>query len=162
MSGENMPDFQAVIDSPIPGVPSLGLRFVRGRLSEIGFLYRRRAILIEADARAVAEVLGAYWRREQPCGESITLQPQGTPFQQAVWAELGRIPYGTVVTYGELADRLGSSARAVAGACRANPVPLLVPCHRVVAANDLGGYLGESAGRALTIKRWLLQHEGYL
>ena len=73
-----------------------------------------------------------------------------------------RIPIGQVVTYGELAKALDSSARAVAGACRANPIPILIPCHRVVAATGLGGYMGETGGEALAIKQWLLQHEGYV
>ncbi|MGM0593267.1 MAG: methylated-DNA--[protein]-cysteine S-methyltransferase, partial [Pseudomonadota bacterium] len=72
------------------------------------------------------------------------------------------IPAGEALTYAELASRVGSSARAVAGACRANPMPLLIPCHRVVAVDGPGGYLGSTAGQALAIKRWLLRHEGYL
>jgi methylated-DNA-[protein]-cysteine S-methyltransferase len=83
--------------------------------------------------------------------------PAGTAFQRRVWAELCRIPYGETVTYGELARRVGSSARAVGNACGANPLPIVVPCHRVLAANGaLGGYSG--LGGTMT-KTWLLEHE---
>ncbi len=89
----------------------------------------------------------------------LPLAPAGTPFQQRVWRALLRIPPGQVKSYGELARRLGTSARAVGGACRANPIPVLIPCHRVVSASGEGGFMGKTAGRAMQIKRWLLQHE---
>ncbi len=82
----------------------------------------------------------------------------GTPFQQRVWAELRRIKTGETRSYGELAAALGKpgAARAVGGACGANPIPLLVPCHRVLAANrKLGGFSG-----GLCWKRRLLAREG--
>jgi len=79
-----------------------------------------------------------------------------------VWEAMQRIEAGHTRTYGELARELGSSARAVGGACGANPIPLIVPCHRVIAANrSLGGFMGARAeGFELGIKRWLLEHEG--
>jgi methylated-DNA-[protein]-cysteine S-methyltransferase len=75
-----------------------------------------------------------------------------------------RIPAGRTRTYGDLARELGSSARAVGGACGANPLPVVVPCHRVIAANGaLGGFMGaKDDGFELGIKRWLLGHEGAL
>ncbi|MFZ5579344.1 MAG: methylated-DNA--[protein]-cysteine S-methyltransferase [Pseudomonadota bacterium] len=77
----------------------------------------------------------------------------------AVWDSLRDIPPAQTCTYGELAGRLRSSPRAVGGALRANPIPILIPCHRVVGARGLGGYAGASAeGQAR--KRWLLAHEG--
>ncbi|MFW5723470.1 MAG: methylated-DNA--[protein]-cysteine S-methyltransferase [Halochromatium sp.] len=83
----------------------------------------------------------------------------GSDFQRRVWALIAAIPPGRPCTYGALARELGSSARAVGQACRANPVPLRIPCHRVVAANGLGGFAGDRGGRLLRIKRWLLAHE---
>jgi methylated-DNA-[protein]-cysteine S-methyltransferase len=75
-----------------------------------------------------------------------------------------RIPAGRTRTYGELARDLRSSARAVGGACGANPIPLIVPCHRIIAASGrIGGFMGASTeGFELGIKRWLLEHEGAL
>jgi methylated-DNA-[protein]-cysteine S-methyltransferase len=89
----------------------------------------------------------------------LPLNPRGTPFQRRVWEALQTIPPGRTITYGELAERLGSGARAVGGACRANPCPIVVPCHRVVAKHGLGGFAGDVGGRRLSLKRWLLTHE---
>ena len=90
----------------------------------------------------------------------ISLRPQGTPFQKKVWQALKRIPSGAVKTYGDVAKELHSSSRAVGQACRRNNIPLFIPCHRVVAAKGLGGFMG--GYRHVERKRWLLQHEGIL
>ena len=89
----------------------------------------------------------------------IVVQLVGTAFQQRVWQALRRIPSGAVKRYGDLAAELGSSARAVGNACRANPCPILVPCHRVVAQRGLGGFAGQTDGASMAIKVWLLRHE---
>lgn len=99
--------------------------------------------------------LDAYFAGENPSSAELPLAPRGSAFQQKVWQELRRIPYGTTCTYGELARRLGSSARAVGGAVGRNPLCLIVPCHRVLAA---GGALGGYAGGA-SRKRFLLAWE---
>jgi len=91
---------------------------------------------------------------------NLPIELQGTPFQRRVWKALREIPPGRTITYSELARQLGTGARAVGGACRANPCPIVVPCHRVVAVNGLGGFSGDTSGRKLEIKRWLLRHEG--
>jgi methylated-DNA-[protein]-cysteine S-methyltransferase len=90
----------------------------------------------------------------------LPLVSQGTDFQQRVWAELRKIPSGQVRTYGEIAEILGSSPRAVGNACRKNPVPVIVPCHRVVSKTGIGGFSGATGGEYLKIKRRLLAHEG--
>lgn len=90
----------------------------------------------------------------------ISLRPQGTLFQKKVWQALKRIPSGAVKTYGDVAKELHSSSRAVGQACRRNNIPLFIPCHRVVAAKGLGGFMG--GYRHVERKRWLLQHEGIL
>jgi len=92
----------------------------------------------------------------------LPLNLQGTAFQSRVWEALREIPPGCTVTYGELAWKLGTSARAIGGACRANPCPIVVPCHRVVASKGLGGFAGDSSGRKFMVKRWHLRHEGAL
>ncbi|MEO7743795.1 MAG: methylated-DNA--[protein]-cysteine S-methyltransferase [Usitatibacter sp.] len=94
----------------------------------------------------------------------LPLRLAGTHHRLAAWEAMQRIPAGKVRTYGELARELGSSARAVGGACGANPIPLVVPCHRIIAANGgIGGFMGASdEGFELAIKRWLLGHEGAL
>jgi methylated-DNA-[protein]-cysteine S-methyltransferase len=90
----------------------------------------------------------------------VPISVGGTAFQRAVWAELAAIPYGGVLSYGELGRATGrpTAGRAVGGAVGANPVPLLVPCHRVLASdNRITGY---SAGNGIPTKVWLLDHEG--
>ncbi|WP_376793442.1 methylated-DNA--[protein]-cysteine S-methyltransferase [Thermoflexus sp.] len=107
-------------------------------------------------AQAIAQIL-EYLRGTRKTF-TVPLDLRGTAFQRRVWAETARIPYGQVVTYAELARRIGrpEAARAVGQALGANPLPILIPCHRVVAAEGrLGGYTG---GRHL--KRWLLHLEG--
>jgi len=91
---------------------------------------------------------------------NIDLDLSGTVFQKKVWAALLKIPTGKVKTYGEVAKQLNSSARAVGNACRANPVPLIVPCHRVIAKTGIGGFSGDIKGTSIDRKRWLLAHEG--
>jgi methylated-DNA-[protein]-cysteine S-methyltransferase len=86
---------------------------------------------------------------------------EGTAFQQRVWEQIARIPARETRTYGDLARALGSSPRAVGGACGSNPVPLIVPCHRVLSAGGgLGGFMHSRAGFPLGVKTWLLDHEG--
>jgi methylated-DNA-[protein]-cysteine S-methyltransferase len=85
------------------------------------------------------------------------LAPAGTPYRQRVWRALCEIPYGATRTYGELAASAGGSARSVGQANGSNPIPLIIPCHRVVAGSHLGGYSG---GDGLETKRWLLALEG--
>ena len=86
----------------------------------------------------------------------------GTPYQQRVYTALQAIPVGSVVTYGALARQLETGPRALAGALRANRLPLLIPCHRVIAAQGIGGFCGQAQGDRVGIKRWLLAHEGAL
>ena len=88
----------------------------------------------------------------------LPLRPAGTSFQQSVWNSLRNIPRGDTVSYGQLAKILNTGSRAIAGACGRNPIPIIIPCHRVVGANrQLGGYSG---GDGLSTKRALLRLEG--
>ena len=73
----------------------------------------------------------------------LPLRPFGTDFQQRVWRAMIKIPYGKVRTYGQLAEKLNSGARPVGTACRRNPIPIIIPCHRVLGTQSLGGYSGE-------------------
>ena len=90
----------------------------------------------------------------------LPLEPSGTDFQLSVWELLRKIPYGVTTSYGELARRLGEpkASRAVGAANGANPIPIIVPCHRVVGSKgELTGF-----GGGIERKRWLLEHEGAL
>jgi len=92
---------------------------------------------------------------------SIRLPDIGTAYQRRVWQAMSAIPPGQAKTYGHLAAQLESSPRAVAGACRANRFPIIIPCHRIVGSKGLGGYCGDVDGPNIDIKRWLLRHEGH-
>lgn len=93
---------------------------------------------------------------------ALPLAPRGTPFQQRVWDAISAIPVGESRTYGEIARMVRSAPRAVGQACGANPIALVVPCHRVVGSMGLlGGFMNADEGDPLAIKRWLLTHEGY-
>jgi len=111
-----------------------------------------------AAPREIAERLNAYFAGDLETLGSIPWRTAGTPFQRSVWAALTKIAPGTTCAYGELAARLGrrNAQRAVGLANGANPVGIVVPCHRVIGAGgDLTGY-----GGGLHRKRWLLAHEG--
>jgi methylated-DNA-[protein]-cysteine S-methyltransferase len=87
----------------------------------------------------------------------LPLMITGSPFDKRVWETMRRIPYGQTRSYGELAMEVGSAPRAIGGACGRNRIPLVIPCHRVLASNGLGGFSG---GAGLPTKRQLLQLEG--
>ncbi len=82
-----------------------------------------------------------------------------TDFQQRVLNAMLQIPVGQTRTYGELAQELNTSARAIGNACRRNPIPVVIPCHRIVAKNGIGGFSGEISEELIDRKQWLLQHE---
>jgi methylated-DNA-[protein]-cysteine S-methyltransferase len=107
----------------------------------------------------VVRTMGEYFAGERR-DFTLPLNPRGTPFQKQVWAELARIPYGTTISYGELAARIGrpTASRAVGRANGTNPIAVIVPCHRVIGSTgDLTGYAG-----GLAIKAALLALEGAL
>ena len=91
--------------------------------------------------------------------QSSLHQQEGTAFQQRVWQAIAAIPLGQTATYGQIASQIGSGPRAVANACGANNIPLIIPCHRVVAQNGIGGFM-QGKENGLSVKRWLLAHEG--
>lgn len=89
----------------------------------------------------------------------LPLAPSGSPFETRVWAAMQAIPYGATRCYGDLAASVGSAPRAVGRACGRNPIPIVIPCHRVLAKGGLGGYSGEGG---LATKQRLLALEGAL
>ena len=140
----------------------LGVRVVAGKLAGIEFLPGDEAPLAPSDdfTREVCEQIAGYVR-DPDFQFSLPLTQTGTAHQMKVWRALCRIPRGDVTTYGALAAQLHSSPRAIGQACGANPLPLVVPCHRVVAKNGAGGFMHHASGAPLAIKDWLLRHEGY-
>jgi methylated-DNA-[protein]-cysteine S-methyltransferase len=138
---------------------------------------------IRADDRAVTEIvyLPAHFPEQPPTNAiaamaaqqiacyllnpnmtfDLPLQSVGTAYQQRVWDQIAAIPCGSVLTYGALARQIHSAPRAVGQACGANWYPIVIPCHRVVAASGLGGFAHHDAnsGFYTDVKRWLLVHE---
>jgi methylated-DNA-[protein]-cysteine S-methyltransferase len=101
------------------------------------------------------------WLKNPGFEFGLPLAPAGTHFQRRVWERISAIPRGRTMTYGEVATAIRSGPRAVGNACGANPYPIVVPCHRVVGANQgLGGFARQRGGFLLDVKRWLLNHEG--
>lgn len=107
--------------------------------------------------KEAAKQLAAYFAGELNDFD-LPLAPEGTEHQKRVWAEMSRIPYGGLATYGDIARAIGSAARAVGTACGKNPIPIIVPCHRVVSTGGgIGGYSGRGG---IETKRKLLNLEG--
>ena len=109
-------------------------------------------------AKEAARQLERY-REDPDTVFDLPLQVEGTPLQRAVWDAMCAIPRGRTRTYGELARELGGEARAVGQACGDNRLPIVIPCHRVVAADGIGGFGHATGGYLLEAKRWLLMHE---
>jgi len=141
----------------------LGIRTSDAGVIGIDYLPRHERVL--APANALAERACRQLERYLADPEfrfTLPLAPGGTAFRQRVWQALLQIPTGESRTYGELARQLHSAPRAIGGACGANPIALVIPCHRVVATHgSLGGFMGVTEGDPIAIKRWLLAHEGY-
>ena len=158
-----MPDnnYTAIVKLPF-GV--IGIREENDVLKGIEFLpdsTKEKEAVTELAANIVSQ-LQAYVSDPHAFNFDLPVKKQGTAFQQKVWRALEKIPVGKVMTYGELAKQLNTGARAVGNACRHNPVPLLVPCHRIVSGKGLGGFAGDRHAGWTRIKRWLLMNEGYL
>lgn len=102
------------------------------------------------------KLLEQYFDGENPKFD-LPLNPHGTDFQKNVWRIMCEIPYGSILTYGEISRRLNSHARAVGMACGRNPIPIIIPCHRVVGQN--GKLTGFSGGEGVETKRYLLELE---
>ena len=151
--------YEAVISTPVEGV-KLGINTCNGVLDTIDFISSHHPDHAPSDGfiHQVIAQLCAYFRNPLYCF-SLPFETHGTSFQDRVWRVLQQIPSGASWSYGRVATYLNTSPRAVGGACRANPLPIVIPCHRVVAANGIGGFSGQTAGGRIVIKQWLLSHE---
>ncbi len=152
-------NYQAILSTPFA---KLGIRCSDEALLGLEFLPLGTASLAANNAlsREVCAQLRAYLKDAATVFD-LPLALLGTPHQNKVWHALLAIPRGETRSYGELAHALGSAAQAVGQACGANPIALIVPCHRVVGKNSLGGFMRHAEGQELDIKRWLLTHEQY-
>lgn len=145
--------YKAIIQTPIG---KLGISVIGQLLTRVDFLTDDRTLISpnEEIADRIVNQLNQYF--QYPSFQfNIPYQLKGTPFQNRVWQTLSKLPKQKTVSYGTLAQQLNTGARAIGNACRANPLPILIPCHRVIGREDLGGYLGKE----ISIKKWLLNHE---
>lgn len=152
-----MQTHNGILSSPIGPI---GIRYTGKVITWMEFLPQQKTCSTPKEPfwQDITCELLAYFKNPH---HKIKLQytTSGTPFQKRVWQAMCDIPLGKTLTYGEVAQQLKSSPRAVGNACRRNPVPLIIPCHRIVAKQGLGGFAGERDGALLDIKQWLLQHE---
>lgn len=141
----------------------LGIRTAGGKITGIEYLPRSERAQKPTDpvaARAVREL--ERYIADPRHRFALPLAARGTEFQRRVWDAIAAIPVGESRTYGEIARKVRSAPRAVGQACGANPIALVVPCHRVVGSmGSLGGFMNADGGDPVAIKRWLLEHEGY-
>ncbi|MBS0286084.1 MAG: methylated-DNA--[protein]-cysteine S-methyltransferase [Proteobacteria bacterium] len=151
--------YNVILKTPIG---PLGLVYENAKLKGVQFLEQRIVPLptakLPTNVRKIANKIESYFQTPL-CLKDLEVSLEGTAFQKKVWQALRQIPLGQTRTYGELANKLNTSARAIGMACRTNPLPLVVPCHRVVAANGIGGFCGFTQGNKISIKEWLLAHE---
>ena len=158
--------FDAIIDAPFGAVGIFALN-EQASIEQVSIELLTEDFLTKSQApkpaenktvQKIANQIEAYFG-DAKHEFNLTIAQHGTPFQQRVGQAISAIPNGQVLTYGQIAAQIGSGPRAVANACGANNLPLIVPCHRVVAQNGIGGFMqGNPDG--LKIKKWLLKHEG--
>lgn len=152
-----MHQHNGILPSPIG---PLGISYTDQTLTWIEFLPRGTACFAGTDPfwHTIIDEFQAYFQ-DPHYTVQLRYTMTGTPFQKRVWQALCKIPRGQTVTYGELAHTLKTSARAIGNACRRNPLPLIVPCHRIVSKQGLGGFAGAIDGELIEIKQWLLDKE---
>ena len=164
-----MPATQQYVDIINTPVGYLGVQIDRNALAGLDFLGKQflptypstaehQAAATGKTRLAIRQALECYFQNPNSLEQPAT-RLTGTVFQLTVWKILSSIAPGTTRTYGDIAAELASSARAVGNACRQNPLPIFIPCHRVVASTGRGGFMGQTSGEAIEIKEWLLAHE---
>ena len=138
----------------------IGAQFTGEALTQLDYLPpdTPRTRNLDYRAKYLANELEQYTQHPEHIFD-LFFVPSGTPFQLRVWRALLAIPVGQFLTYGALAAQLNTAPRAVGQACGANPLPLVIPCHRVISATGLGGFMHAACGAPLDIKAWLLRHE---
>ena len=149
-------NYDAIIPTPFGAV---------GICAQDDFLIQVELLLVpQAEKRSskafvqnIANQINQYFHNPR-ASLNVPFAVNGTAFQKRVWQAIAAIPCGQTLTYGELAAKVGSGPRAVANVCGANQVPLVIPCHRVVAKNGLGGFM-QGKENGLSVKQWLLDHE---
>lgn len=151
--------YQAIIPAPFA---HLGVIFNEVGIQRIDFLPLSTPLLsnLHPHVQALAQALANYWQdaHYQPL-QDVPVSYQASAHQARVWRALLAIPPGQTRYYGEVAAHIASCPRAVGQACGANPLPILIPCHRVVGKTNTGGFMHSRDDTVLAYKQWLLTHE---
>ena len=153
-------NYHAKLETPFA---VLGVRTLGERVIDIDYLPLGIAPLAPLNAlaaRTCREI--ERYLRDAEYVPKVPFEYSGTSFQCEVWRAISAIPCGRTLTYKDIARLLRTAPRPVGGACGRNRVPIVIPCHRVLAASGLGGFMGGRGESGLAIKRWLLRHEGLL
>ena len=138
----------------------LGIRAAGELVTHIEYLPRGAATLAPTTRLAAKVCRQIEKYLDDPDFEfDLPFEYRGTAFQQRVWRAIHAIPCGKTLTYMDVARQLKSAPRPVGGACGANRLPLVIPCHRVVASGGIGGFMHSRGGEPIMIKQWLLRHE---
>ena len=139
----------------------LGIRTAGQCLTDIEYLPKGAATLdpIDKFAARVCRQIERYLD-DPEFRFDLPYEYRGTEFQCRVWRAISGIPSGRTLTYLGVARQLGTAPRPVGGACGANRIPLVIPCHRVLGSHGIGGFMHARGGYPLEVKRWLLKHEG--
>lgn len=159
----NLP-YSAVIKSPIGNLAVVCRGQKKLEITSIQYLLTKTPSKTPSDPAEKTLILSLqkdlekYWQNPKH-KFTVPLAPEGTSLQKRVWKALQKIPSGKTITYGELALQIGTGARVIGNACRKNPILILIPCHRVVAKNGLGGFGGDTSGKLIDNKKYLLRHE---
>jgi len=149
--------YQAVMATPFG---ALGIRCNERAVTGIDFLPAGTPPLAPVNSIATQACAELQSYLDDPAYRfHVPTELHGTPYQRKVWQAIAGIPAAQPLSYGELAGRIGSSPRAVGQACGANPIPIVIPCHRVLAKGGLGGFMHSRGSGPLDIKQWLLRHE---
>ncbi len=151
------PDYQAIVAAPSF---CIGVRCDEDEIHALDYLEPCPEVLPKNPLAGEAMRQFRAYLNDADFEFGLPLRPSGTAFQRRVWAQIAAIPNHQTRTYGEVAKALHNAPRAVGQACGANPFPLVVPCHRVIATGGgLGGFARNGGGFMLDVKRWLLAHE---
>ncbi len=148
--------YDAVVTAPFGAV---GIETADGEVVALQFLPPQPASAAASAFGADAAAQVEQYLTDPDFRFDLPLRIEGTPFQRRVWDAIVTIPRGQTRRYGELAAELDAPARTVGQACGDNRLPLIIPCHRVIGATSLGGFAHARSGFALSVKRWLLEHE---
>ncbi len=156
MSSKNL-DFDYILPTPIG---NLGLILAAKGVRKLSYLNTKQNVRLPSHglAEKLYQQLMEYFELRRTSFD-IPIDIEGTSYQKKVWNEVASISYGQSRTYGDIAQSINSGPRAVGNACRHNPIPIIIPCHRVVRKTGLGGYCGRVVGKEIQQKDWVLRHE---